>query len=174
MKLPAPFAAVFQVSQAGSLMPSSQALMPSRVASRLSRSHASMDLRLASSTPAMVLASSGVMSARAITAVTSPCAAVRSAAISTLGKSIWIGRDLRGGQTRSRHSFRACISSARASSTAFWAKASAWLSNSASPANVALLRAPLGRRALPYLKGVPRVLPALFRVELAMGTLLEF
>ena len=41
-------------------------------------------------------------------------------AVSTLGNSIWMGRDLRGGQTRSRHSFRACISPARASSTAFW------------------------------------------------------
>ena len=48
--------------------------MFSRVAIRLSRQHVSMDQRLASSTPAMVLASSGVMSARAIAAMIAPCA----------------------------------------------------------------------------------------------------
>ena len=44
----------------------------------------------------------------------------------------------------------------------------------ASTANVALLRAPLGRPALPFLKGTPHVLPMLFCVKLAIGTLLEF
>ena len=44
----------------------------------------------------------------------------------------------------------------------------------ASTANIALLRALLGRPALPFLKGVPRVLPTLFCVKLAIGTLLVF
>nr|ABZ06097.1 hypothetical protein ALOHA_HF4000005I08ctg1g23 [uncultured marine microorganism HF4000_005I08] len=118
--------------------------------SRASSSTVSIARRLASRTPATVLASSGVISPLAIAAITAPWAAVISSAVSTGGRSISMGRDLMVGKIRSKQSRIAAISPSLAFSMALRVMTSASPSSNSSAARVALLRAPLG---LPF--GLP-------------------
>jgi hypothetical protein len=86
------------------------------------------------------------------------------------GTASWIGRSRRGAMMRSRQSRNAPSLPPRASSTAFRLSASASLSNSASAASVALLRAPAGRPAglpdRPFSNGRPGPLLAVSAANL--------